>query len=374
MALKSGVSAPGAGGNTFVWGGWFDGRLPMDPEQLLLNHLREADVSDIEIDRARDEGRLARRAVEVALGDGADHTLTDVAQAARLPSPYTRELLQALGRPDPARGEQAFTNEDVELARIARQMIDAGLPAHELTEVSRVIGLAMSQSAEAVRRMVGVAFLEPGDTEEALGARYIEAVDKLAPLVPELFSLSFRAHLRDGISGELLTEAERHSGQLADTEQIAVGFADLVGYTSIGDRVSAGELGSIAGRFAALGVSAARRPVRLVKTIGDAIMFVSPDPTALIEVMVDLRVDVHRADPPLPEVRIGVAFGPGTPRSGDWFGTAVNLASRVVEAAKPGQLLVTDELAVQVTSERWRKRRRRTMKGLDGRVRLWSYE
>ena len=77
---------------------------------------------------------------------------------------------------------------------------------------------------------------------------------------------------------------------------------------------------------------------------------------------------------PLPEVRIGLAFGPATPRAGDWFGTAVNLASRVVETAKPAQLLATDELAARVDSERWRKRRRRTMRGLDGRVRLWSYE
>jgi adenylate cyclase len=282
--------------------------------------------------------------------------------------------MQALGRPAPAYGEQAFTDEDIELARIAREMLDAGLPAHELVEVTRVVGLAMSQSAEAVRRMVGVAFLEAGDTEEALGARYLEAVDKLAPLVPDLFSLSFRAHLRDGISGELLTEAERHSGRLADTEEIAVGFADLVGYTSIGDRMSAGELGSIAGRFAALGVSVSQRPVRLVKTIGDAIMFVSPDPTKLMDVMVDLRARVHEAEPPLPDVRVGVAFGPATPRGGDWFGTTVNLASRVVDAAKPGQLLVTDELAARVANKRWRKRRRRTMKGLDGRVRLWSYE
>jgi len=349
-------------------------RLSMDPEQLLLRHLREADLSDDEIDRARRDGQLATRAVEVALGDVNGHTLTDVARAAHLRSAFVRELMQALGRPDPARGEHAFTDEDVELARIAREMLDAGLPAHELIEVTRVVGLAMSQSAEAVRRMVGVAFLEAGDTEEALGARYIEAVDKLAPLVPDLFSLSFRAHLRDGISGALLTEAERHTGRLADTGDVAVGFADLVGYTSIGDRVSAGELGSIAGQFAALGVSTSRRPVRLVKTIGDGIMFVSPDPTKLMEVMVDLRARVHDAEPALPEVRMGVAFGPATPRGGDWFGTTVNLASRVVEAAKPGQLLVTDELAARVASERWRKRRRRAMKGLDGRVRLWSYE
>lgn len=245
-----------------------DRAVQMEPEERLIKQLRQAHLSDEEIDRARGEGRLATRAVEVALGDGAIHTLSDVARAAGLRSAYVRELLQAFGRPDPARGERAFTDEDIELARIAREMLDAGLPAHQLTEVTRVVGLAMSQSAEAVRRMVGEAFLEPGDTEEALGARYVEAVERLAPLVPALFSLSFRAHLRDGISGELLTEAELHSGRLADTEDVAVGFADLVGYTNIGDRVSAGELGSIAGRFAALGVSASRRPVRLMKQSG----------------------------------------------------------------------------------------------------------
>ena len=347
----------------------------MDPEQRLLKHLRQADLSNDEIDRARRDGQLATRAVEVALGDGNAHTLSVVARAAQLRSAYVRELMQALGRPDPARGEHAFTDEDIELARIVRKMLDAGLPAHELTEVTRVISLAMSQSAEAVRRMVGVAFLEAGDTEEALGARYIDAVDKLAPLVPELFSFSFRAHLRDGISGALLTEAELHSGRLADTGDIAVGFADLVGYTSIGDRVSAGELGSIAGQFAALGVSASRRPVRLVKTIGDAIMFVSPDPTKLMEVMVDLRARVHDAEPALPEVRIGVAFGPATPRGGDWFGTTVNIASRVVEVgqARPA---ARHRRACRAGRQRtqWRKRRRRAMKGLDGRMRLWSYE
>src|SRR5262249_49152007 len=160
---------------------------------------------------------------------------------------------------------------------------------------------------------------------------------------------------RDGISGELLTEAELRSGRLADTEDVAVGFADLVGYTSIGDRISAGELGSIAGRVAALRVGGPPRPGRLVGAVRGGILFVSPRPTKLMEVMVDLRARVHEAQPPLPDVRIGVAFGPATPRSGDWFGTTVNLASRVVEAARPGQLLATDELSVRVDSERWRK-------------------
>ena len=91
-------------------------RSSMDPEQLLLQHLRAADVSDDEIDRVRRDGQLATRAVEVALGDGTQSTLTEVARAAGLRSTYVRELMQALGRPDPGHGEPAYTDEDIELA------------------------------------------------------------------------------------------------------------------------------------------------------------------------------------------------------------------------------------------------------------------
>jgi adenylate cyclase len=336
--------------------------------------LRRADFGDDVIDHAIESGRLPTLAIEIALGEGAVHTLTDLAQITRLPSPDVRELMQALGRPDPRQGERVFTKEDLELVGIVAQIREAGLPEGELTEVARVIGLSMAQSADAVRRLVAEAFLEPGDSEATLGARYVDAVETLAPLIPDLFALSFRAHLRDGISGELLTEAERRAGRLSETEDVAVAFADLVGYTSLGDRVSAGDLGSLAGRFAAAGVAAARPPVRLVKTIGDAAMFVSADPDALLEVLLDLRARLIDAEPAFPAVRIGAAFGPATARGGDWFGMAVNLASRVAEAAKPGQLLATNEFAASTSQATWKKRRRRTFKGVDGRSRLCSYE
>ena len=114
--------------------------------------------------------------------------------------------------------------------------------------------------------------------------------------------------------------------------------------------------------------------MRLVNTIGDAAMFVSPDPAEMLDVLIDLRDRVRDTEPALPQVRIGMAFGPATARAGDWFGTTVNLASRVTEAAKPGQLLATDEFAAHAGGPNWKKRRRRNLKGLDGRLRLCSYE
>jgi adenylate cyclase len=346
----------------------------MDAREQLVARLRAAEVGEELITRAVEAGCLPTLAVEVALGDGAVHTLSAIANGAGLSSSLVRELMQAFGRPDAGEEECAFTDEDMELARIVAKMLDAGLPERELSEVARVIGLAMAQSANAVRRLVADAFLQAGDTEDELGARYVAAADALAPLMPPLFSLGFRAHLRDTISGELLSEAERRSGRLAETEDVAVAFADLVGYTDLGARFGAPELGSIAGRFAALGMAVARHPVRLVKTIGDAAMFVCTDPAALVDALIDLRDRARNAEPRLPELRIGVAFGAAVPRAGDWFGPAVNVASRVAELATPGQLLATDELVACVGGEEWRKRRKRNLKGLDGRLRVYSYE
>ena len=330
-------------------------------------------MSDGEIARAAEAGKLPSLAIEVVLGDGGEHTLAALARAARLPVSYAGELMQAFGRPRASPGEHVFTDEDIELARTVRQMLDAGLPDRELIAAARVLSLAMSQSAEAVRQLVADAYLNAGDSEEKLAARYVEAADALSPLIPVVLSLTFRAQLRDGISGEVLTEGERASGRLVETQEVAVAFADLVEYTSLGNRLPPDELVAIAEDFVVIASSVAQTPVRLVKTIGDAAMFVSPEPAALIRAMLELRARIHAARG-LPDVRIGVAFGAATPRAGDWFGTAVNTASRVAGAANPGQLLATEELVTRDGTLRWQKRRKRNLKGLDRRLRLYSYQ
>jgi adenylate cyclase len=338
-----------------------------------LTRLREAAVSDVDIARTLDSGQLPSRAVEVALGDGGEHTLRELAHAARLPESYAGELMQALGRPRASPEEHVFTDEDIELARIARQMLEAGIPDRELIAMARVLSLSMSRSAEAIRRLVAHAYLNAGDSEEKLAARYVEAADALSPLMPAMFSLTFRAHLRDGISGEVLTEAERESGRLIDSQEVGVAFADLVDYTRLGDGLPADELGAIAEDFAAIGAAVANSPVRLVKTIGDAAMFVSLDAPRLTNTLVELRGCVDAAEE-LPDLRIGAAFGAATPRAGDWFGTTVNVASRVADIASPGQLLATEEFVARAGGDHWTKRRKRNLKGLEGRLRLYSYE
>jgi adenylate cyclase len=82
--------------------------------------------------------------------------------------------------------------------------------------------------------------------------------------------------------------------------------------------------------------------VRLVKTIGDAAMFVSPDPGPLVAVALELVQSARDAD--LPTVRAGIADGPALARAGDYYGQAVNLASRVTGIARPGSVLCTQKI------------------------------
>jgi adenylate cyclase len=343
-----------------------------DDEQALLDRLRAAGVSETAIEDAARTNRYATLAVEVALGGHGAHSLSAVAREAHLSADYVRELFQALGRPVPPHGKRSFTDEDVELARIVRFLLDAGLPRREIIDVARVIGQGTAQIAEALRHFVGNALLEPGDSEPALGLRYAEAADQLAPVIPTLLNLTLRAHLRESTRGELITEAERRDGELAETREMAIAFADLAGYTELGNRLEASELGSIAGRFAALAGAAIRPPVRIVKTIGDGVMFASPEVVPLVATLADLCKRAAEADPPLPRVRIGADYGPATARGGDWFGATVNLASRITGSAKPGQVMVTEAVMERDGISAWKRKRKLRLKGVDGRVRVFS--
>ncbi len=327
-----------------------------------------------EIEQAAAEGRLPGLAVQSALGGGAaEFTLSDVARASGLGTAFVRELMQALGRPNPGRGERAFSRDDVELAKLISGFLDAGLPRRELLEVLRVLSRGMAQTADATRRLVGNALLERGLSQDEAALRYIDAGERLLPAVTEVLRLQLRAHLRTGISQKLLSDTERDTGRLTESREVAVAFVDLVGYTRLGGQLPPEDVGRIAGRLAELAADTVRRPVTLVKMIGDAAMFVSEQADALVTVVERLTQRIAAEGPDFPGVRAGIAFGPATTRGGDWFGTTVNLASRVAGLAKPGQILATEEIEQRASDVTWeRRRRRRKVKGIDERVRLFA--
>ncbi|MDP9135959.1 MAG: adenylate/guanylate cyclase domain-containing protein [Actinomycetota bacterium] len=339
----------------------------------LIERLRGLGQSEQAIAAAEREDRLATFAVEIALGGDRKHTLTGVCRLSGLSPDFLRKLMQASGRPAAAPRQRAYTDDDVELARRIKLFIDAGIPRQGLLETARVIGQGMSQTAEAIRRTAVSPLVQPGDTDLTLALRYVGAAEALAPEVAFVLDSMFRAQLREGIRSDLVAEAERDAGRLAGTREIVVAFADLVGYTKLGEGVPTERLGQVATRLAELATASICRPTQLVKTIGDAVMLVSWEVDPMLETLQALVAATEAEGEAFPALRVGVAFGPATPRGGDWFGSTVNLASRVTDASKPNRIYATEPVVdLAGGGYAWKRSRRRNLKGIDGRTRLYA--
>jgi adenylate cyclase len=153
---------------------------------------------------------------------------------------------------------------------------------------------------------------------------------------------------------------------------VYVGFADIVGFTRLGERVELGELGALGARLTELALAHTKPPTRLVKTIGDAVMFVSPSADSLLDTMLDLVERGEQDDDEFPQLRAGVAAGLAVSREGDWYGPPVNLASRVTGVARPGSVLATEEVHDAAgDGYAWSDAGARELKGLKRRVPLY---
>ncbi len=238
-----------------------------------------------------------------------------------------------------------FSDADVEQARSIKQFLDAGFSLETLSEISRVMGESMSRLAAAVSAVSAETVLEAGDSEAVVADRLDRLAEQLTPALTPVMVAAFNGHLRESVHRARLLQEERESGQLAGQTTLGVCFADLVGFTRLGGELEVQELGNVAGRLAEVATEVARSPVRLVKTIGDAVMLVSSESEALVEVALELVDAAQKAD--LPSLRAGIAWGPAVQRAGDYFGPSVNLASRVTGVARPDSVLATQAVRDQ---------------------------
>ncbi len=192
----------------------------------------------------------------------------------------------------------------------------------------------------------------------------MQVAEQLLPLTGPVLQLLLTLHLRDQIRQQAARRAVAPDGD-AGTRPVAVCFADLVGYTRLGQRLEADEIGSIAHRLEILATEVAEPPVRLVKTIGDAVMLVAPEPVAVIDAGLDLVDRAMEEGDTFPDVHVGVASGQALNRSGDFYGHPVNLASRITAVARPASVLVS-ERARDVAEERfaWSYAGERTLRGI----------
>lgn len=339
----------------------------------LLDELAATGVGVDELRRAAAEDRLALLPVERVLAGEPRYSRTELAERAGVDPEVAAALLSALGLSLPEPDVVAYSEHDLDLAVRLRSVLDAGLPTDTLVELARVLGLGMARYAEAVRTTIARGFIRPGDSEHDVATRYATVARQLLPDSAALMRHAFTLHLLQLVRSDVITAAERERGQVAGRRVQAVAFADLVGFTWLGEHLESEELGAVGARLAEITHGAMEPPCRLIKTIGDAVMLVSADTGALVRTLLRL-VEVADSDERLPALRAGVTLGPAVARFGDYYGSAVNLASRVTGTARPGSVLasqaVRDALADDGTL-RWHRAGLYRLKGFDGRQPLW---
>ena len=231
---------------------------------------------------------------------------------------------------------------DGEAAAFTQRFVELGLDPEQLVLVVRVLAEGLSRAAEVMRYTALSAIMRPGATELEIAKASKALVSEIAPMLGPMIQHMLFMQLRHMMENEAVNAAERAAGKpLPGARQITVAFADLVGFTRIGEVVSAEELGHLANRLAHLARDMTVPPVRFIKTIGDAVMFVCPDPLPMLDVVLKL-VETVDTDNDFPRLRAGVASGMAVSRAGDWFGSPVNMASRVTAVARPGTVLAAD--------------------------------
>jgi adenylate cyclase len=339
----------------------------------LLERLAAEGVPLQELREAVSAGRLTLLPVERALaGDGPCHSPREVAEMAGLDLDLLQRASASLGLPYPDPDERSLTEAELAAAKRVKAFLDAGLPEEGILQVARTIGMGTARIAEANRELIIRTLMQPGDTERDLALRFATAAEQLMPLIEPVLVYALRAHTLEQVRRDVIGAADLASGEMGATSEVSVCFADLVGFTKLGEEIAPEELGAVAGRLEELATGVAEPPVRLVKLIGDAAMLVSTEAEELTDSALSLLEAADSAGEDFPRLRAGVARGSALVQSGDYYGRPVNLASRLTAVAKPGSVLA-DEASRRAAPEAfdYSYAGERRLRGFDSRVKLY---
>jgi len=338
----------------------------------LLEQLAADGVPLAELRRATASGTLMFLPADRVIVGSDRYTSAQVAELSDVDLDFLIRARRAMGLPIPEPDEAVYTDADLEASRMIHTARDAGITDEEALDLLRVLGRGLSQAAESLRALPLKLVLKPGITEHELAHNYAEAAAVLYPLLDPLISNLLALHVRHTTQSEVISAIERSGGHPPGSRQVAVCFADLVGFTRLGEEVPPDELGRLAVRLEELAAEVASQPVRLVKTIGDAAMLASLEPEPLIEAALELIEAADAEGSDFPQLKAGVAHGLALPRAGDWFGRPVNLASRITAIARPGSLLAERELRESARgSYSWSYAGERRLRGIREPVALY---
>lgn len=313
-------------------------------QQALVELLRALAVPAADIEQSERDGTLILLAIDqLALAQDLRYDLHDAIEITGLPDDELRHIWRSLGFPDPPPGERMFSQVDLDNLGAVAGLLHSGVVTPQVAYgMTRVVGSSMSRIASALVDAVSARAeqaLQASDGEDpvVLDALATEGAGFL-PMFPAVLEQAWRRHLQAAARRRLLrTEGD-------DTAGLVVGFADLVGFTALAQQVTDEELAEVVDQFEHLAYDVVvAGGGRVLKMIGDEVMFVVDDPRAAAEIALGLA-DASRDAAQLSDVRVGMALGPVLEREGDAYGPTVNLASRITSIAYPGSVVVSPDL------------------------------
>lgn len=308
----------------------------------LRDRLLELGASDDDLARADALGYVPLLALECRLLPGRrTYDAGGLAKAAGIDEAWAKQLWRAVGFPDVPAGVTAFSDRDAAAARdVVREAVQWHTDPEVLLQQIRVISGAAARIA-AVEAEVIADFVRrkraDGESDEDIALAFLsdDRLERLARLVDYVV----RIQLRAAVWRRLALQAD--PGIV-----VAIGFADLSGYTELSGELDPTGLSRLLNRWEAIAYDTiTAHGARVVKTIGDEVMFVGL-PREVLSSAVALRGAVTSEG--LPPVRGGIAAGPVIPRDGDFYGPVVNLASRLTSVASPNSILVPAAMSAQV--------------------------
>jgi len=329
----------------------------------LREFLHSLGVNDDQIALAAVDGNVAALAGDVILGEGLELTVADLAARSGTDVDQVRSIWQLLGVAVP--DGPAFSERD---ARFTEDAVQLGLPGAE--ELLRVLGSSLARVADAAVSLY-VQTIEPAyraaDVDALAWAKDLAATTAAALRLSDSLGAVFVHHLRQAIA---LQRRAQVGGSERAVFRLAVGFVDLVGFTSLSQHLVPADLLMLIGRFEERAFEVATVcSGRVVKHIGDEIMFAALDADSGCHMAAELMraFGTEGLEP-----RGGLVFGDVISRLGDYYGPVVNLASRLADTAIPNELLVDAATAAAVTTFAFAPAGRRVLKGFDDPVEVHS--
>ncbi|HVF05374.1 MAG TPA: adenylate/guanylate cyclase domain-containing protein [Frankiaceae bacterium] len=315
--------------------------------RALLEFLAAEGCSLDEMVAANARGRLFGLAGDRKVRPGRDEfTLREAAELTGADVDFVVRLWQAYGLPIVDADTKVASRADLDVLPLfvanARLLGEDGALG-----LARVAGASVARFADAISAALRAALTDlaiDNTGSEAETARAYSRIAELTPAVGNALDVLLRHHLES--ARRQFEDSDSYDLALLGQIRVAVAFVDVAGFTALSQVATSAELARMLDSFEELASGLVNAvDGRVVKFIGDAVMYVTAKPAAAVEVALRL---VDRSEHP---VRAGVAYGVLLAQDGDYFGPPVNLAARLVATAEPGQVLVSDEVCKLLPSD-----------------------